>query len=104
MSKPNPKTDMDTTNTRAEHPTAQHPGSALRRQAFLYLSTLVSGAALVAVIYFLRLDTFAGRTKAFVDLVMVAVAVGFLVSLYMAVDSTLKKPGEGSTTESGGER
>ena len=97
MSKPIPKSDMDTANTRTGDPPAQRPGSALRRQILLCVSTLVSGVALVAVIYFLRLDTFTGRAKAFVDLVMVAIAVGFLVSLYMAIDSTLKKPEEGNT-------
>ena len=86
MSKPISKSEYDP----ADGQSAQRSGPALRRKVLLYFSTLVSGGALVTVIYFLRLDTFAGWEKSLVDLVMVAVAVAFLISLYMAVDSTVR--------------
>jgi len=95
MSKPIPKSDLDAVNELSGNRLMTRSGSTLRRKVFLCFSTLISGGALISVIYFLRVDTFAGWEKALVDLVMVAVAVGFLVSLYMVVDSTLKGPDEG---------
>lgn len=94
MSQPIPKSEVDAALSGNQ---VETPKSSLGRKVCLYLTPLISGGALVAVIYFLRLDIFTGWEKSIVDLVMVAVAISFFVSLYMAVDFILRRPDGGES-------
>jgi hypothetical protein len=89
MSKPIPKSEVDTALSGHQVETSR---SSLGKKVGLVLMPLISGGALVAVIYVLRLDIFTGWRKSVVDLVMVAIAITFFVSLYMAVDFILRRP------------
>ena len=90
MSKPNPKIDVDS-EVAAQR---LEPSVSSRRRVMVYATLLLSGGALVAVIYLLRLDTFGGWEKSVADLVMVVIAVSFLVALYMAIDSVVRGEGK----------
>lgn len=97
MSKPIPKPDVDSAVAKDQLVTF----ASSRRKLLLYATPLLSGGALVAVIYLLRLDAFRGWEKALVDLLMVAIAVTFFVSLYMAVDSIVRGVDRGEERRSG---
>ena len=94
MSKPIPKSEVDA--ALSEHQ-VEPSKSSLGRKVWLFLTPLIAGGGLVAVIYVLRLDIFTGWRKSIVDLVMVAIAITFFVSLYMAVDFILRRPDAGNS-------
>jgi hypothetical protein len=94
MSKPISKSEVDAALSSHQVETSQ---PSLGKKVCRFLTPLISAGALVAVIYLLRLDIFTGWRKSIVDLVMVAIAISFFVSLYMALDFILRRPDEGES-------
>lgn len=86
MSKPISETNMSA----AAAGESREGSVSVGRKVLLYATPVISGAALVAVIYFLRLDIVHEWEKSLVDLLMVTVAVVFFVSLYMAADAIIR--------------